>query len=292
MGNSPAPTEAVISKSNRPEQIFVPEKIHGIIGNPLGHTLSPAVHNFGFQTLGLKMTYHKWEIANDDLEDFIRGVRVLPISGVSVTIPFKEKVIPMMDETTDLAKKVGAVNTLYWDDGKLMGDNTDVAGFLAPVRNTGIKPKTALVLGAGGACRAVLAGLNELDLEKKGICNRTASKAQILGDEFGADFVEWDERTENDWDLVINTTPLGMTGKFVDSNPWPEDSYHKLKIAYDIVYSPLETNFLRLAREKGAKTINGLEMFIFQALRQFEIWTGKNLDPDELRKYLLTLLAK
>lgn len=286
------PVEAVIPKSKCFEKIFIPEKIYGIIGNPIGHSLSPAVHNHGFQTQGLKSVYLKWEVASDSLEDFITAARTLPISGASVTIPHKERIMPLVDRTTDLAAKVGAVNTLYWEDGLLMGHNTDVAGFTAPIRNTGIKPASALVLGAGGASRAVLAGLSELGVGKIAICNRTASKAQFLAAEFNAEFVAWEERADSEYDLVVNTTSLGMQGKFQDMNPWPENANSKIKIAYDIVYNPLKTNFLARAEQNGAQIINGLEMFIFQAVHQFKIWTGTELDPDDLRILLLDLLHK
>lgn len=262
----------------------------GIIGWPLGHTMSPALHNWGFAQLGLDARYEPWPLRPEDLPAFMGRVRETPIHGLSVTIPHKRAVMPFLDRVSDRAEAIGAVNTLYWDDGELCGENTDVIGVVAPLRTLDPLPRPALVLGAGGAARAAVAGLLELGLEVA-VSNRTRAKGESLAADFGVPCVDWDARMDDEWGLVCNTTPLGMSGHLADRTPFDADRLRPDAVAYDIVYNPLKTRFLAEAEAAGRRTISGLEMFLHQGLAQFRLWTGRDMDEDGARNLLLATLA-
>lgn len=264
---------------------------YGIIGWPLGHTMSPTLHNWGFGQLGIDATYEAWPLEPDALPDFMDRFRTAPISGASVTIPHKQAVIPFLDRLTPRAEAVGAVNTLYWDGDDLCGENTDVIGVIAPLGELPETPSSALVLGAGGAARAAIAGFRELGIFRTAVSNRTRAKAQALADEFSIDCIPWEERMDEAWGLVCNTTPLGMSGELADRTPWDANHMSPDMVAYDIVYNPLETRFLAEAKQAGCKTISGLEMFLHQGLAQFRLWTGLDMDEDGARRLLLTALG-
>ncbi|MBG0791021.1 MAG: shikimate dehydrogenase [Desulfovibrionaceae bacterium] len=262
----------------------------GIIGWPLGHTMSPTLHNWGFERLAIDAAYSAWPVMPGDLESFMGQVRARPVSGLSVTIPHKRAVMQFLDRITDRAKAVGAVNTLFWDGDALCGENTDVVGVIAPLKGLDALPRSAIVLGAGGAARAALAGLKELAVPSVAVANRTRQKADDLAADFGADCVDWENRMDRPWELILNATPLGMAGEHADATPWAADRFPSDAIAYDIVYNPLETRFLREAAAAGCATVSGLEMFLHQGLAQFRLWTGQNLDEDGARELLLDAL--
>ncbi|BDQ34532.1 shikimate dehydrogenase [Pseudodesulfovibrio portus] len=265
-------------------------KSFGIIGWPLGHTMSPTLHNWGFEQLGIDAGYAAWPVSPDDLGPFMGQVRTRPISGLSVTIPHKQAVMAFLDRMTDRARSVGAVNTLYWDGEDLCGENTDVLGVIAPLKGLDSLPASAIVLGAGGAARAALAGFRELGIPHLGVANRTRSKAERLAADFGATCVDWDHRMDAEWGLICNTTPLGMSGDMADATPWDRDRFSPGAIAYDIVYNPLQTRFLREAAQAGCATISGLEMFLHQGLAQFRLWTGRDMNENGARALLLDAL--
>ncbi len=258
-----------------------PTRLYGIIGHPLGHSLSPVLHNWGFGHFGLPGVYMAWPVAAGRVADFMTAVRVLGIEGVSVTIPHKAAVMEHVEGMTDRARAVGAVNTLFWRDGRLWGENTDVAGFVAPLGEMGDVPGTALVLGGGGAARAAVAGLKELGVPEIVVSNRTAAKAETLARDFGVGWVPWDDRGERAGGLVVNATPLGMLGKNQGLSPMPPGSVGEGAVAYDLVYNPHETVFLRDAAAARARTVAGLEMFFGQAVEQFRLWTGLELPRQE-----------
>jgi shikimate dehydrogenase len=224
----------------------------GIIGHPLSHTLSPTLHNWGFSELGIAASYHVWDTPPDRLAAFMAAMRTLPIHGASVTIPHKETVMNFTDGLTRNARDIGAVNTLFWEDGRLLGDNTDVTGFMEPLREYGAGPGKALVLGAGGAARAAACGLHRLGWEVL-VSSRTENRAERLAGSFHAKNVAWSERHDVRPDLLVNTTPLG----------------------YDLIYNPRQTPLLAQAEREGVATLPGLPMFVHQALAQFERWTGR-----------------
>jgi shikimate dehydrogenase len=264
-------------------------QIFGIIGYPLGHSLSPTLHNWGFARTSFPGTYCRWPVTAEQLPAFMLAVRTLNIRGVSVTIPHKESVIPHLNGLTPRALAVGAVNTLYWEGDLLMGDNTDVAGFLAPLQLRHASITSALVLGAGGAARAVLAGLREVGCQKIVLANRSPEAARKMAAEFGATPCPWEERKEVRAELLVNTTPLGMLGDFVDQTPW-EGSMGRFTLVYDLIYNPLQTRLLGEAEDAGCTTLSGLDMFIHQGLAQFQRWTGLEFPLAEadrlLRKHL------
>lgn len=251
-------------------------KLFGIIGHPLSHTLSPILHNWGFRELGIPASYHVWDTPPEKLSAFMSALRTLPIHGASVTIPHKEAVMPLIDKMTEAARLIGAVNTLYWKDDKLWGDNTDVTGFMAPLQERGIAPGTALILGAGGAARAALCGLHRAGW-KVALSSRTETRADRLAHAFQTEHVAWAERHRVRPDLVVNTTPLGMSGPFHGMSPWKE-SLSGISLVYDLIYNPRQTPLLAQAEREGVATIPGLPMFVHQGLAQFERWTGQRFD--------------
>ncbi|WP_419786325.1 shikimate dehydrogenase [Pseudodesulfovibrio sp.] len=264
--------------------------LHGIIGWPLGHTMSPALHNWGFEQLGIDACYEAFPLEPDELPVFMEQVRSGEIRGLSVTIPHKRAVMPYLDRTTDRARRVGAVNTLFWEGDALCGENTDVIGLVAPLRKLASLPDAALVLGAGGAARAAVAGLLELGVPDVAVANRTRTKAEALAADFSIRFVDWEQRMDEKVGLICNTTPLGMSGTMEALSPWDKDRFPADCVAYDIVYNPLETHFLRDARAAGCTAISGLEMFLHQGLAQFRLWTGRDMDEDGARRLLLKTL--
>jgi shikimate dehydrogenase len=245
----------------------------GIIGHPLSHTLSPVLHNWAFREMDIKGSYHVWDTPPEKLPAFMAALRTLPIHGASVTIPHKEAVMPLVDKLTHNARDIGAVNTLYWQDGKVWGDNTDVTGFMAPLLEHGTPPGTALVLGAGGAARAAVCGLHRAGW-KVLLSARTGGRADRLAQSFQAEHVPWSARHDVRPHLLVNTTPLGMSGPFQALSPWKE-SLAGVSLVYDLVYTPRETPLLAQALREGVEVIHGLPMFVHQGLAQFERWTGQ-----------------
>ena len=272
---------------------FLPRALYAVTGWPLSQSLSPLIHNTGFQTLGIPAAYLAFPIAPRELEHFVQTVRMLHMGGVSVTIPHKETVIPLLDGITDRARQVGAVNTLFWTDAEhdqeLWGDNTDIAGFLAPLTamRMDFAAQTALVLGAGGAARAVVGGLALSGCRHIHITTPSNKSHLPLVQQFSATPVNWEDRHSVEATLVINTTPLGMHGSHEDESPWDfaKGALPPQAVAYDIVYNPLETRFLREARAHGLASITGREMFFAQGNAQFRLWTGMDL-PDAARRAL------
>ena len=269
---------------------LIPQRIYGVLGHPVAHSLSPALHNWAFAELGIPAAYLAFDKSPEELTEFLEAVRALPVSGLSVTIPHKVAVMAALDGVSDLAKRVGAVNTLYWDQKRLLGENTDIAGFLEPLRGLGRVPGSALVLGAGGAARAGLAGLLDLGVPRVCLSNRTPEKAAGLAAEFGVQLVPWDERHNADAELVVNTTPLGMVGERQELSPWADICMSPAQTAYDLVYNPQKTKFLADAEGMGCRTIDGLSMFVAQARAQFRLWTGQDFPALPARRLLRPLL--
>lgn len=274
-------------------EVFMPDRLYGIIGHPLGHSLSPLVHNWGFHVLGLNAVYARWPQPSSALANFLQAVRILPISGLSVTIPHKQGVLAFLDECTPRAERCGAVNTIFWKEGRLCGENTDISGFLTPLEGQGAdRIRSALVLGCGGAARAVLAALAELGVKESSVSGRSCEKTVALAREFNAMSVAWENRGDWRGDLLVNATPLGMSGSFSGLNPWPETaSWAGVGCVYDLVYTPLETNLLREARARDVFCVSGLEMFLGQARAQFRLWTGMDLPLAPLRQLVTSVLA-
>ena len=268
----------------------------GLIGYSLGHSLSPKIHTAALKACGLKGDYSLFPIAPHDkqgLKDLLARVRINEIHGLNVTIPHKQNVIELMDELTPTAQAIGAVNTIYMRENKLVGDNTDAAGFLADLkkfigsRELGIgNRKSVTVLGAGGSARAVVYALLN-DSWEVTLAARRFEQAEQLANSFTnyqlqvADFSSFIIHYSS---LIVNTTPLGMTPN-TETSPLPENvilSTHTF--IYDLVYNPRETKLVRDARAQGLSATTGLGMLIEQAALAFEKWTGAKADRDAMQK--------
>lgn len=268
--------------------------LYGVIGYPLGHTLSPLLHNTAFQELGIPGVLLPWAITPDRLPAFIDSVRLLNIRGACVTIPHKQAIIPLLDRVTERVTALGAANTLYWDGDALCGDNTDILGFMSPLQANPPAPDRTkvLMLGAGGVARAAAVGLKNLGLTDITITDIDESLPPVLAEAFDLKVVPWSQRANVGANIIINATPLGMKGKFEEESACPAEAFAGTQgIAYDIVYTPFETRFLREAAAAGWQTIGGLEMFISQADHQFLTWTGKHL-PEVARKAVSDALGR
>lgn len=264
-----------------------PEALYCVTGWPLAQSLSPLLHNTGFYALGIPAVYMRFAVRPEDFARFMDAVRLLPIAGASVTIPHKTTVLPYLDDMTAQARAARAVNTLYWKDGRLCGENTDVTGFLAPLAGRDLSRTRVLVLGAGGAARGAVAGLVGRGCREISIATASDKSHLPLAEEFSCTPVRWDERHDVAADLVVNATPLGMHGAHEEESPYDFSRAHLPAgaTAYDIVYNPLRTRFLRKATEKGLACISGREMFFEQGAAQFRLWTGRDL-PQEAREAL------
>ena len=263
----------------------------GLIGYPLGHSLSPKIHTAALSAFNLQGNYSLFPIHPDDKQELfnlLTRVRAGEIHGLNVTIPHKQNVIGFMDELTQTAKSIGAVNTIYMRDDKLIGDNTDAPGFLSDLKRVSnssfIIPHSALVLGAGGSARAVVYALLN-DGWNVTIAARRIEQAQKLADSFTnyqlpiTNLADFPLLT---FHLLVNTTPLGMTPN-IETSPLPENTVlSKRTFVYDLVYNPRETKLVRDARAQGLNASTGLGMLIEQAALAFEKWTSHNPPRDIL----------
>jgi shikimate dehydrogenase len=267
----------------------------GLIGYPLGHSLSPRIHTAALQACGLDGDYSLFPIDPQDtqgLKDLLQRVRIGEITGLNVTIPHKQNVIEFMDELTPTAKAIGAVNTIYMRGDKLVGDNTDAFGFLADLKRfltlecdssrarSGMLSQVqreALILGAGGSARAVVYALLN-DGWNLTIASRRIEQAEQLASSISREAV----KTANfanlgllTFDLLVNTTPLGMSPN-IDQSPWPQEiPFPNDAVIYDLVYNPRETKLVKDAHAQGLSATTGLGMLVEQATLAFELWTGK-----------------
>lgn len=267
-----------------------------VLGQPIHHSKSPRLHGHWLRRYGIPGHYIPIEVAPGDLSDVLRMMPRMGFVGANVTIPHKVAVFEIADQITDRATIIGAANTLIFRaDGKIMADNTDGYGFIenlrqgAPDWDPGAGP--ALVLGAGGACRAVITSLLEAGVPQILLSNRTRIKAEQLQEDFGkrVQVVDWVQvgNVIEDAALVVNTTSLGMTGQ--PEMRIPLDGLRKDTLVTDLVYSPLETHLLRVSREAGCRTVDGLGMLLHQAVPGFERWFGQRPEVDDaLRDAMLT----
>jgi len=279
----------------------------GLIGWPVTHSFSPRMHNAAFREANLDWVYLPLPVtpAAGNLEQALRGLAALGFAGANVTIPHKQNVLPYLSEVSGTARSVGAVNTLTVDsDSAIVGDNTDVYGFLAPLQELAgsLQGSRALLLGAGGAARSVAYGLMQAGCAHLAMYNRTVAKAQRLRASLAPcrSPMEWRILTRSEQmsevaaevSLVVNSTSVGMF-PHVAASPLPEDfPWHSSLIAYDLVYNPRETRFLAHARAHGATCIDGLEMLLFQGAKSFEIWTDQSPPLATMRSQLYRHFAE
>ncbi len=294
-------------------------ELFGVVANPVGHSMSPLIHNAAFAHLGMNRLYLPFLV--DDVTDFLRHFRGL-VKGFSVTLPHKERALESADEIDPLTNRIGALNTLVVKDGRLLGTNTDLPAALGAMeqalgtgpapssRTEGMIPrpsryhaaearegavsrlrgKRVAVIGARGTARAIVVGLVDAGAEVK-VYNRTVERAKALAEEFGCAWAGLDAVGEvKSADVLVNTTPVGMFPN-VDASPVPTDVLRKGMLVFDAVYNPLETKLLRDARERGCITVSGLEMFVLQAARQFELFTGVPAPVDVMRDVVTRKLS-
>lgn len=269
----------------------------GIMGDPVDHSFSPKMHNYISATQGNDYVYSAYHVKPENLSDAINGMRALGICGINVTAPHKIAVMQYLDEISDQAKLLGSVNTVVNRNGKLIGYNTDSEGFYLSLTNAGIKIKNSkiLVIGCGGVVKPTLMRIIQAQPESITLVNRTKSKAAALADDL-YNIMGFKIKTEidsMDFDIVINTTSAGMAPQL---DCLPTDSISEIEnldfikkdmAVVDMIYNPSETKFLKIAREKGAKTVNGLGMLIYQGIVAYELFTDTKLPSDiadKLRK--------
>ncbi|SCC21020.1 shikimate dehydrogenase [Gilliamella intestini] len=272
---------------------FTPYNIYGIIGYPLGHSMSPLIHTTSFQDYNIPAVLVPFATPPQEIAALFKSVRLLNIRGLCVTIPHKQTIIPYLDEVTEHVKKAGAANLVYWHGDKLCGDNTDIVGFMEPLKSKKLSAEynKVLLLGAGGAARAAVVGLQELGYTNITVTDIADDSAQILANEFNLKTIKWEDRGEVEAQIIINSTPLGMTGKFEEQTPYKQAWFKGKGVAYDIVYTPYNTRFRQEAEQAGWESISGREMFIGQANAQFKIWTGKDLS-ERAKQAVIDALTK
>jgi shikimate dehydrogenase len=258
-------------------------QIAGVIGWPVAHSRSPLLHNFWLARHGINGAYLAFPVEPGNVAAAIRGLAVSGLRGLNVTIPHKQEALALCDEVTDFARQVGAVNTLKFDHGRIYGDNTDGFGFIENLRAHGVNPAAgpALVLGAGGAARAIVASLQNEGAQVT-IANRTASRAEALAADFpGARVVEWSQAAAGlrDQVLLVNTSSAGMHGQPPLDFPLAQAS-PSLAVA-DIVYVPRETTLLAGAAARGLRVVPGLGMLLHQARPGFRAWFGLRPEVDQ-----------
>jgi shikimate dehydrogenase len=251
----------------------------GIVLHPAGHTLSPLLHTAAYRALGIDAIYLAFDVLPERLGDAVRGMRALGLRQLSVSLPHKEAVLALADRVSGAARAIGAANTLTLVGRELVADNTDVVGVRRTLEPLGPwRGARALVLGAGGAARAVVHALVAMGADVA-VLARTRSRAERLCAELGARPAAGDEP----WDLLVNATPLGMHPK-TDETPLPAEKLRPGALVFDTVYRPLETRLLREARARGCRAQDGLDMLVHQAAEQIRLWSGLAPEPALLRR--------
>jgi shikimate dehydrogenase len=274
---------------------------YGVIGYPLTHSLSPQIHNCAFKKLKIDAVYEKIEIAPENFTESIGQLKSAGYCGLNITIPYKLQIMSFLDEIDSDAKVVGAVNTIVKKGDKWIGYNTDVDGFRSPILDLQNRITDCLILGAGGAARAVIFTLAKyFESQVFTIAGRTMEESVSLYSELGPLFntVQFNlttltdpELTINRFNIIVNATPLG-TFPNIDQTPLANlSNLSEQAIVYDLVYNPLETKFLKDAKQAGKNIylINGMEMLLQQAASAFKLWTGKEMPVDEVRKHILSI---
>ena len=277
-------------------------RLLAVIGAPIGHSLSPIIQNAALHAAGLDYVYAALPVRADALASAVRGLRDAGIAGFNVTIPFKTEIIPLLDALGEDARRIQAVNTVVIEDGRMVGHNTDVAGFHAGFAERGIAltGKKAVLIGAGGAARAALWGLLRSGVSSVAIGVRSVEKGAALAADFAADgdvrAVSFDDAAWiaacSDADLVVQTTPLGMTPHTEEMPPVDAAMINPSAVVYDLIYTPAETRFLREARAQGCETINGETMLVAQGAEAFHLWTGIRPDVELMKRVLREELAR
>jgi len=279
-------------------------KVIGVIGHPIKHSYSPLMHNIAFEIAGLNYIYLPFDVPAISLKDAMKGMIALGIKGFNVTIPLKEKIIPLLKDVSEEANIIGAVNTVVNDDGILRGYNTDVHGIvesLNPFKDDLAGAKVS-VIGTGGAARSVIYSLiRTFKVGQINIINRTEQTAESLKEYFSVKMIHNDFKahslfppdlveTFRNSKLIVNTTPMGMFPEVDDSATTIKESFMKGQIVFDVVYNPVKTKLLKLAENQGATIVTGLKMFVEQGAKSFELWTGEKMDKEKVYRAIESYL--
>ena len=247
-------------------------KHYFVIGNPIGHSLSPKLHNYWLKKNNINAVYDKKETNEEDLKSMLLKVKEKKINGINVTVPFKKTVIPYLDKLTAEAEQTQSVNTIILKNNNLEGHNTDIFGFDKAIKNINfnIKHKKIFILGAGGVVPSIIFALNKMNVSKIIISNRTKKKAENLKSKFQyLEILDWGDII--DFDVIINATSLGLNNETINLD---FSKFGNNKLFYDVIYNPVETNFLKEGKKLGNKTENGKLMFVYQAFEAFKLWHG------------------
>ena len=251
-----------------------------VIGNPIEHSLSPILHNYWIKNNSIDAIYEKEELNENELKKFISQIREKKINGINVTVPFKKSVIPYLDELSIEAQNTQSVNTIYLQDNKIKGHNTDIIGFETSIKKSkyDLANKEVFILGAGGVVPSIIFALIKMRVSKIIVSNRTKEKAVNLKNLFqNIEIIDWGKIPN--FDMIINATSVGLRKE--DNINLDFALISKNKFFYDVIYNPKETNFLKIAKSKGNIILNGKLMFIYQAQSAFNIWHGLEPDIDE-----------
>lgn len=268
-----------LTEAYRADQVDAGTKVYGVAGNPVVHSLSPVMMNTAFHRETVNGVY--LALQTDNLADLLLLIREVPVQGVSVTMPFKQEIMKHLDRTDALSQKIGACNTVVRSqDGKLIGYNTDVTGVIRPLeQRMDLRKAKILLLGAGGAARAAAFALKQRGADVF-ILNRTPQTAQKLAREAEAKTIRRDQVAKTSFDVILNATSVGMVGS--KQQTILEEKELNAKLVFDMVYSPMDTPLLRMARSKGLAVITGAEMFVQQGAEQFQLWTGKPAPREDM----------
>ena len=287
-GTAPGQISARVMRSlYRADKLTKKTKVYGVIADPVAHSKSPLLHNRGFQSRRLNSVYLPFRVASTQLGEFMKFAEMLPVAGLSVTIPHKQKILRYLDVVDPLAKRIGAVNTVWRKAGKWRGANTDTQGVLKPLaKHLRLSHSTVLLAGYGGAARAAAIALSDAGA-KLTITGRDLESAQALARIVKAEAVSLAEAIRGDYDALLHATPVGMAPK-TEATLFPDRIPSQL--VFDMVYNPQETLLLRQAKAQGATIIFGTEMLLEQAFAQFEIWTGEAAPWAVMRAALETAL--
>ncbi len=268
-------------------------KTFAVIGDPIDHSLSPTIHNAAYRELDMECTYIAYKVENGELATGIESLKKIKITGFNVTIPHKIEMMKYLDNLDENCKRIGAVNTVFNDDGILRGFNTDMDGFLEPIKRKEIpiKGSRILLLGAGGASRAIIAGFQKENAKDIVIANRTKENGERLakfsnGIGFNAKPIHLEEMDmlDSKFDFIVNASSLGLND---EKNIIPSSLMDSQTVVYDIVYKPLKTNLINTAKKNNCKIIYGYEMLLGQAIRSFEIWLDQKAPYEAMKRSIL-----
>jgi shikimate dehydrogenase len=274
-------------------------EIYGVIGDPIAHSMSPAIHNDAFGKEEIDAVYLAFHVKPDGLGDAVKGMKAIGVRGFNITIPHKETIIPFLDEVDELARSIGAVNTVVYKDDRYIGYNTDGIGFIKALEEEisgELTTKKTLIIGAGGAARAIYFTLVKEGVKQVDIANRTKERAEHLISECPYDkeskvlTIQEAEQQLAEYDLIIQTTSIGMSPN-VDSAPLDVSNIKASAFVSDIVYTPLKTKILAEAERNGANVQNGVGMFVYQGVYAFQLWTGIMPDASRMEQIVLNKLG-